>query len=50
MDIHLNERNNPINNNFISPYCNTPKAKTIFNLSNIIYDQNFVSLIRFHLI
>ena len=46
MDIQLNENNKEINNNYFCPYCYRPTTKPIINLSDTIYDQNFVMLIN----
>ena len=46
MDIYLNDNNSKLNNNYFCPYCNSQKTKSIINLSNVVYDQNFVALIN----
>ena len=46
MDNYLNEKNPELNNNYFCPYCNSQKTKPIINLSNVVYDQNFVALIN----
>ena len=45
MDVNTN-KGGPEYNNDYCPYCNSLKINQIINLSNIIYDQNFVLLIN----
>ena len=46
MDIYLNEKNNELINNYICPYCNSQKVKSINNIPNVNFDNNFVTLIN----
>ena len=46
MDFYLNEKNHELINNYICPYSNSKKIQSIINNPNIIYDNNFVSLMN----
>ena len=46
MDIYLNEKKHESYNNYICPYCKSQTVKPISNISNIMYDNTFISLIN----
>ena len=46
MDNYISEKHTELYNNYICPYCHSQKKNPIINLSNDVYDQNFVSLIN----